>query len=77
MVFSLFSLTMIAPFLNVLFSQETKYTLQPWNMSVKVLLNNFNYYLSDYIALHGKVDALALISVMVVIMFFKIGRAHV
>ncbi|CAN5487283.1 ABC transporter ATP-binding protein [soil metagenome] len=69
-VFSLFSLTMIAPFLNVLFSQEAQYTLQPWSMSVKVLLNNFNYYLSDYIAIHGKIDALALISVMVVIMFF-------
>ncbi len=69
-VFSLFSLTMIAPFLNVLFSQEATYTLQPWSMSVKVLLNNFNYFLSDYIAIHGKVEALALISVMVVIMFF-------
>ncbi len=69
-VFSLFSLTMIAPFLNVLFSQEAKYNLQPWNLSVKVLLNNFNYYLSDYIAEHGKISALALIAVMVVVMFF-------
>ena len=68
-VFSL-SLTMIAPFLNVLFSQTAAYTLQPWSMSVKVLLNNFNFYLSDYIAAHGKVPALELISVMVVVMFF-------
>jgi subfamily B ATP-binding cassette protein MsbA len=69
-VFSLFSLTMIAPFLNVLFSQEKNYSLQPWNLSIKVLLNNFNYYLTDYISVHGKVGALALISVMVIVMFF-------
>ena len=61
---------MIAPFLNVLFSQHEDYVLQPWTFSISVLLNNFNYYLTDYIAVHGKVQALALISVMVIVMFF-------
>jgi ABC-type multidrug transport system fused ATPase/permease subunit len=61
---------MIAPFLNVLFNQEKNYELQPWNLSIKVMLNNFNYYLNDYISIHGEVKALALISVMVIVMFF-------
>src|SRR6185436_18298952 len=40
------------------------------SMSIKVLLNNFNYYLSGYINEHGKVSALAWIAAMVVVMFF-------
>src|SRR5436190_1429915 len=68
-VFSLFSLTMIVPFLNVLFSKETPYSFEPWNLSVKTLLNNFNYYLTDYIRLHGHLQALQLIAVLVVVFF--------
>ena len=69
-VFSLFSLTMIVPFLNVLFSQERNYVLKPWSGSVKVLLNNFNYYLSDFVVQHGQLEALSFISLLVVILFF-------
>jgi ABC-type multidrug transport system fused ATPase/permease subunit len=68
-VFSLFSLTMIVPFLNVLFSQERNYTFMPWTISAKVLLNNFNYFLSGYITEHGEVEALSLISLLVVFLF--------
>jgi subfamily B ATP-binding cassette protein MsbA len=68
--FSLFSLTMIIPFLNVLFSQNRNYTLMPWSVSAKSLLNNFNYYLGNYIIEHGQLKALMLISMLVVIMFF-------
>jgi len=68
--FSLFSLTMIIPFLNVLFSQNRNYTLMPWSVSAKSLLNNFNYYLGNYIIEHGQLNALMLISMLVVIMFF-------
>lgn len=68
-VFSLFSLTMIVPFLNVLFSQERSYNLEPWRLSVRVLLNNFNYFLSDFILVHGEVQALSLISLLVVVLF--------
>lgn len=42
----------------------------PWSFSVKVLLNNFNYFLSRYIAEHGQMKALTLISALVVVMFF-------
>jgi len=61
---------MIIPFLNVLFGKETTYTFQAWNLSVKTLLNNFNYYLSDYIKVHGQLHALALISTLVIVFFF-------
>ncbi len=60
---------MIVPFLNVLFSQERNYSLQPWSFSVKILLNNFNYYLSDFVIRHGQLEALSLISMLVVILF--------
>ncbi len=60
---------MIVPFLNVLFSQDRNYTLQPWTFSVKTLLNNFNYYLGDFVVRHGQLEALSLISLLVVILF--------
>jgi len=69
-VFSLFSLTMVAPFLNVLFNQDAVYQPMPWSYSVKVLLNNFNYFLSHYIAEYGQLQALTFISGLVVLMFF-------
>ncbi|MBK7965164.1 MAG: hypothetical protein IPK10_07635 [Bacteroidetes bacterium] len=61
---------MIVPFLNVLFSQERNYVLRPWSSSVKDLLNNFNYYLSDFVVQHGQLEALSFISLLVVILFF-------
>jgi subfamily B ATP-binding cassette protein MsbA len=42
----------------------------PWTISAKSLLNNFNYYLGNYIVEHGQLNALMLISMLVVIMFF-------
>ena len=69
-VFSLFSLTMIIPFLNILFNQEQEYTKVPWSFSVKTLLNNLNYTIAEYIHDHGKVAALTFICGLVVLMFF-------
>ncbi len=69
-IFSLFSLTMVAPFLNVLFNQDAVYHPMPWSVSVKVLLNNFNYHLGQYIQVYGQLNALTLISALVVVMFF-------
>lgn len=69
-VFSLFSLTMVAPFLNVLFSQEQNYVLMPFSLSIKVLINNFNYFLSNFIKENGQMQALVLICILVVVMFF-------
>jgi subfamily B ATP-binding cassette protein MsbA len=69
-IFSLFSLAMVYPFLNVLFSSDGKYQQAPWTFSIKTLLNNFNYFLSQFIIEHGKTEALMLIAVSVVVMFF-------
>lgn len=69
-LFSAFSLALVIPFLNLLFSQPLEYTLLPWSFSFKILLNNFNYYLTDFINTHGKLAALEFISVMVIVMFF-------
>lgn len=35
-----------------------------------MLLNNFNYYLSDFVVQHGQLEALSFISLLVVILFF-------
>jgi subfamily B ATP-binding cassette protein MsbA len=69
-VFSLFSLTMVAPFLNVLFSQTQNFEKVPLTFSIKSLYSNFNYFLSNYIAENGKLQALLLISILVVSLFF-------
>lgn len=69
-VFSLFSLTMVAPFLNVLFSQTANYEKVPWSFSVKSLFSNFNFFLSNFIAENGKLEALFLISILVITLFF-------
>ena len=61
---------MIAPFLNVLFNQTSDYKQVPWSLSVKSLLSNFNYFLSSYIAENGKIEALMMVSIIVVILFF-------
>ena len=69
-VFSLFSLAMIVPFLNVLFEQHPQYTPVPWELSVKSLLNNFNYELTQYVKVNGQMKALSLICLFTVIVFF-------
>ncbi len=61
---------MIVPFLNVLFEQEHHYEPAAWSLSVKSLLKNFNYYLSQYVAKEGQMKALMLICLFTVIVFF-------
>ncbi len=69
-IFSLFSLTMIIPFLNVLFSKTSEYRLEPWSFSAKSIFGNFNYYLNDYVQTHGQIPALVLICLLIVVLFF-------
>ena len=69
-VFSLFSLTMVAPFLNVLFSQTSNYEKIPLRFSIKSLYGNFNFFLSNFIVENGKLEALFLISILVISLFF-------
>jgi subfamily B ATP-binding cassette protein MsbA len=70
-IFSLVSLTMIVPFLNILFDQHPqKYELAEWTLSAKTLINNFYFYISRLIEQEGKLSALMFICIMVIIMFF-------
>lgn len=68
-LFSLFSLTMVVPFLNVLFNSTSDYKQVPWSFSVEAAIGNFNYFLHSYILEHGKLQALMFICILVVIMF--------
>jgi len=76
-LFSLFSLTMVAPFLDLLFlksegtySERLAKGAPDFSLSMGSLIENFYYYLTRYIVLNGKVDALILICTLVVILFF-------
>lgn len=76
-VFSLFSLTMIAPFLNLLFLKQTdEYKnilakgMPELKMSVDSLTDNFYYYLSEVIMERGKLNALVFICILVLIIIF-------
>lgn len=69
-IFSLGSLSMVIPFLNVLFSKSTDFHPQAWSLSPTALFANFNYYLSQYIIDHGKMEALILICILVIVLFF-------
>jgi len=60
---------MIVPFLNVLFSQSSQYAPEPLRFSFKSLLNNMNFYLADFVRVHGQLEALTLISLLVVGLF--------
>ncbi len=74
-LFSLFSLSMIAPFLELLFSiTEPVDVLLPWSADHEVLINNFYYYLSLIIREYGQVTGLYFISAAFVIFAF-IGNA--
>lgn len=72
-VFSLFSLTMVGPFLGLLFGeQESVSELVPWEVSTKALVNNFNFLLSKVIESDGPQKALFYLSIIIIIfVFFK------
>jgi ATP-binding cassette, subfamily B, bacterial MsbA len=67
-LFSLFSLTMVIPFLSILFeTQKESYELLPLRLNFDTILNNFYYYLNLLIDSYGELTALILISVLVII----------
>jgi len=73
-VFSLFSLAMLAPFLQLLFRKEELLDSQPeFSFSASGLLNAFKYYLSELIRRHdSEIYALGAICVFIIIaIFFK------
>ena len=70
-IFSVASLTMVAPFLMVLFG-ETALAVEPvkFEFSIDSVIANFNYVLSQIIINRGKVYALIFVGLMVVVSTF-------
>lgn len=72
-LFSLVSLAMLAPFLQLLFGKEKLVNVAPvFSFTANGLLNYFRYFLSQLIIKHGEVYALATIcGIIIVSIFFK------
>ena len=72
-LFSLVSLTMLAPFLQMLFGDSKLVTVKPaWDFSASAVLDYIKYILSNLITQHDKVYALGAICVIIVVsIFFK------
>ena len=70
-IFSLVSLSMVRPFLGVLFgTQEKIYTAPELNFSFNSIIENFYYYITKIIDHYGEKEALFCICLLVLIMFF-------
>ncbi len=72
-VFSVFTLSMVVPFLTVLFGQVAPVTVRPsFSLSADYALNIFYYYMGLVIANYGRVSALFFIAgVMIVLSFLS------
>lgn len=67
-VFSLFSLTMLVPFLGILFdNQPMVHDPMPLRLSLESIQGNFNYYLTQLITDKGEVFALVIIGMVVIV----------
>ena len=73
--FSLFSITMVAPFLNLLFlkskddySQVILNGAPEFNISISSFIDSFNYYITKIIVEQGQMKALLFISLLVLCM---------
>ena len=71
-VFSLFSLTMVIPFLDMLFDTGANIVEDPGPLrpTIDSLVGNFNYLVYTITITHGKINALLFISGAVVLFFF-------
>lgn len=71
-LFGLASITMIAPFLTILFKMQgsVDYKLMPFALDVKVLTNNFYFYLTQFVHNQGESKALLFVCFIVVISTF-------
>ncbi len=70
-VFSLFSLALLIPFLNLLFGMNKLITVKPaLYFSTHSALNYLNYYISQIIIHQGKLQALVFICVIILLSFF-------
>ncbi|MBR6439669.1 MAG: ABC transporter ATP-binding protein [Bacteroidales bacterium] len=70
-VFSLFSFSMIVPFLNMLFNPNNLTRVKPeFALDTDTLLATLDYYISFIIIEHGQASALIFICILLVIAFF-------
>lgn len=70
-IFSLFSLTMIIPFLTILFDNTKIVHSAPLLAFNKdSIIENFNFFISRIIVDKGEINALLYISILVIILFF-------
>lgn len=70
-VFSLFSFTLLVPFLNLLFGQEELVSVKPeLEFTTRSFLDYLNYEISQIIVTQGKVQALIYICIVILIAFF-------
>src|SRR6516225_3169061 len=70
-LFSLVSLAMLAPFLQLLFGKEKLVDSEPtFQLSANGVLNYIKYYLSHLIRTHSEVYALGAICVIIIITVF-------
>ncbi|MBP1673592.1 MAG: multidrug transporter ATPase/permease [Bacteroidetes bacterium] len=72
-IFSIFSLTLVAPFLSVLFGQVEKVVNKPeFSFSVSTIIDTFYYYMGQIIDQSGTTAALIYIAItMIVLSFFS------
>jgi subfamily B ATP-binding cassette protein MsbA len=76
-IFALASFTMVIPFLGILFGQQEIVTTQlPFEFSKDVILNNFNYMLSQVILSKGYHTALLVVCIIVVTAMFLKNAFH-
>ena len=70
-VFSLFSLALLIPFLNLLFGMNKLITVKPaLHFSTSSAMDYLNYYISQIIIHQGKLQALVFICVVILTAFF-------
>lgn len=70
-IFSLFSLAMVVPFLSLLFGKEQLVRdYKAFALNTDTIIHNFNYLISKIIITYGKVDALIFVCIMVAVLFF-------
>ncbi len=69
-ILSLFSISVLAPFLSLIFNQETIVEKPTWSMSSDSLLQMAQYYLEQFETAYGIVPALLLLLSVVFVSFF-------
>ncbi|OFX83432.1 MAG: hypothetical protein A2W99_12215 [Bacteroidetes bacterium GWF2_33_16] len=82
-IFSVISITMVIPFLGILFSTQSVVDLPiPFRLNSEVILHNFNYYIGKLMVERGKLDALLFIILLVALfsilknVFLFIGKTY-